>query len=147
MQPSSAWRRSCKASRSTKSPTTMPIPRPGGRRICFPAVERRPWPVRRECMREGVGDVVQPDSSIGEDGGAGRPVLSVIVPLFNEQDVVEILHRRLVTVLGGIADLDLEFVYVDDGSRDETPARLAQLAAADPRICAVTLSRNFGQQA
>ena len=98
-------------------------------------------------MREGVGDVVQPDSSIGEDGGAGRPVLSVIVPLFNEQDVVEILHRRLVAVLGGIADLDLEFVYVDDGSRDETPARLAQLAAADPRICAVTLSRNFGQQA
>jgi polyisoprenyl-phosphate glycosyltransferase len=98
-------------------------------------------------MREGVGELVQPNSAMREDGGAGRPILSVIVPLFNEQDVVEILHRRLVTVLGDIADLDLEFVYVDDGSRDDTPARLAQLAAADPRICAVTLSRNFGQQA
>ena len=90
---------------------------------------------------------MQPNSSMREGGGAERSILSVIVPLFNEQDVVEILHRRLVAVLGDIADLDLEIVYVDDGSRDETPARLAQLAAADPRICAVTLSRNFGQQA
>jgi len=82
-----------------------------------------------------------------DDGGAGRPVLSVIVPLFNEQDVIGILHRRLVDVFGSIAGLDLEIVYVDDGSRDETQVRLAELAAADPRICAVTLSRNFGQQA
>ena len=82
-----------------------------------------------------------------EGGAPARPLLSVIVPVFNEQDVVEITHQRILATLGSVKDLDLEIVYVDDGSRDQTPGLLAQFAVADPRICIVTLSRNFGQQA
>jgi glycosyltransferase involved in cell wall biosynthesis len=81
------------------------------------------------------------------DPAAKRPVVSVIVPVFNEQEVIEATHRQIAATLGRDQDFDLEFVYVDDGSRDRTPNILAIIAVEDPRVCIVTLSRNFGQQA
>lgn len=70
-----------------------------------------------------------------------RPTLSVVVPVHNEQDVLPTLYARLVTALG---DLDWELVLVDDGSRDGTWRLVEGLHAADPRVRAVALSRNFG---
>lgn len=72
------------------------------------------------------------------------PVVSVVVPLFNEADNLAELYRRLVRSLAPVGPFEL--VFVDDGSRDETPAALDELAAADGRVVAVHLSRNFGHQ-
>ncbi len=75
-----------------------------------------------------------------------RVLLSIVMPAFNEEDVIELTHRRVVETLGAVPDLDLEIVYVDDGSRDRTPVLLRQLSEQDRRVCVVSLSRNFGQQ-
>jgi dolichol-phosphate mannosyltransferase len=74
------------------------------------------------------------------------PELSVVVPLYNEEENLPELHRRLTAVLGSMG-LDYEMVLVDDGSTDGMPALLAGLRGSDPRVTALTLSRNFGHQA
>jgi dolichol-phosphate mannosyltransferase len=76
----------------------------------------------------------------------GRGLLSVVIPCFDEESVIASTHRRLVEVLPETG-MDFEIVYVDDGSRDATLERLAGIAASDPRVRVVELSRNFGQQA
>jgi len=73
-------------------------------------------------------------------------LLSVVVPCFNEDAVLEQTHQRLVRALERMPDVDFEIVYVDDGSRDRTRAILRQLCHAEPRARAVCLSRNFGHQ-
>jgi glycosyltransferase involved in cell wall biosynthesis len=71
-------------------------------------------------------------------------LLSVVAPMHDEEDTVDAFHGRVMAAAHG---LPLELVIVDDGSRDGTPAALARLAAADPRVKVITLSRNFGHQA
>jgi polyisoprenyl-phosphate glycosyltransferase len=70
--------------------------------------------------------------------------LSVVVPVFNEEAVVEEFHRRASAVLRPLGDYEL--IFVDDGSRDATLERLLKLRAADPRVKVLELSRNFGHQ-
>lgn len=72
--------------------------------------------------------------------------LSVVIPCFNEAENVAELHRRLDAVSAAM-DEELEILFVDDGSRDDTLRRLRALAAADPRVRVLSLSRNFGHQA
>lgn len=73
-------------------------------------------------------------------------LLSIVVPCYNEEAVLPELHRRLVTVLDQIIDLNFELIYTDDGSQDRTPEILRQLQASDARVRIITLSRNFGHQ-
>lgn len=73
------------------------------------------------------------------------PALSAVVPCCEEEAVLATLHRRLSDACLATG-LDYELVFVDDGSRDNTWARLSALAEADPRVVAVALSRNFGHQ-
>jgi dolichol-phosphate mannosyltransferase len=73
-------------------------------------------------------------------------LLSVVVPCFNEADVVLLTYRRLVEVLGN-KDFSLQIVFVDDGSTDDTPKLVSSFSKNDPRVKAVLLSRNFGHQA
>jgi len=75
-----------------------------------------------------------------------RPLISVVVPLFNERDNVQELCRQLSESLEGTPG-GWEALLVDDGSIDGTGERLAELAAADPRVRVLTLRRNFGQTA
>src|SRR5690349_14126772 len=70
-------------------------------------------------------------------------LLSVVAPVFNEQDLIGAFHERVCAALEGTA---FELVLVDDGSSDETPRLLAGIAARDPRVRVVELSRNFGHQ-
>ncbi len=77
---------------------------------------------------------------------AGRGLLSVVIPCHDEADVIDVTHDRLVTVLP-TTGMDFEIIYVDDGSRDATLARLTAIQDRDPRVTVVELSRNFGQQA
>jgi dolichol-phosphate mannosyltransferase len=76
----------------------------------------------------------------------GSPRLSIVVPFYNEADNVEPLHREVDAV---VADLPggVEFVYVDDGSVDDTRERLLGLAKRDPRIRVLRLEPNSGQSA
>src|SRR3954452_13788937 len=71
-----------------------------------------------------------------------QPELSVVVTVLNEEASVEELHRRTVAALDG---RPFELLFVDDGSTDGTFAELTRLHAADPRVRAVRLKRNFGQ--
>jgi dolichol-phosphate mannosyltransferase len=70
-------------------------------------------------------------------------LVSVVAPMLNEEGTALLFCDRVRTAL---AALPWELVVVDDGSRDETPAILAQIAADDPRVKVITLSRNFGHQ-
>lgn len=71
--------------------------------------------------------------------------LSVIIAAFNEQDALPAMHERLAAVLATL-DLDTQVLYVDDGSSDQTWAVLESLAAHDPRVGLLRLSRNFGKE-
>lgn len=72
--------------------------------------------------------------------------LSVVVPVYENRATLDELIDRLMAVLEPLP-LSFELVFVDDGSRDKSFERLAQRAAADPRIRAHALTRNFGSQA
>ncbi|MEO8344376.1 MAG: glycosyltransferase family 2 protein [Betaproteobacteria bacterium] len=76
---------------------------------------------------------------------AGRASLSVIVPVYNEVDVLPEFHRRLAAVLDAI-QADAEIVYVNDGSSDGTIALITALREADTRVALIDLSRNFGKE-
>ncbi len=72
--------------------------------------------------------------------------LDIVVPCFNEEAVIEQTHQRLAQVARSIATVRATVIYVDDGSRDGTLAKLRAIAAADPDVRIVALSRNFGHQ-
>jgi glycosyltransferase involved in cell wall biosynthesis len=71
--------------------------------------------------------------------------LSVVVPVFNEQEVLAEFHRRLGTVLDAL-NLRTQVIYVNDGSTDGTLDAIRQLAEQDARVMLVDLSRNFGKE-
>jgi dolichol-phosphate mannosyltransferase len=73
--------------------------------------------------------------------------LSVIVPCFNEADVLRQTHQRLIETLDSDRTIEGEIVYVDDGSSDATADILSTFAGADDRVVVVSLTRNFGHQA
>jgi len=72
--------------------------------------------------------------------------LSVVIPLYNEEENIEELHKRLTDVLPSLG-IDYELIYVDDGSTDDTPEILNTLSRSDRCIVALILRRNFGQTA
>lgn len=79
------------------------------------------------------------------DNQARAPsLLSVVAPVYNEQELVEAFVRRTCAAL---ADYAFELVLVNDGSSDQTPELLDKVAAEDPRVRVIHLSRNFGHQA
>ena len=77
---------------------------------------------------------------------AGRPLVSVVIPVFNERAVLPVLHQRLDSVLGPLP-VRYELVLVDDGSTDGSGQYLVDLAQRVPGVRAVRLSRNFGKEA
>ncbi len=76
-----------------------------------------------------------------------RTLLSIIVPAFNEQEVIREFHRRLSASLASVEVDEVEILFVNDGSTDETLKILHELARSDRRIQILDLSRNFGKEA
>ena len=70
--------------------------------------------------------------------------VSVVTPILNEQECLEAYYQRTTAVLTTLGLDDYEIIIVDDGSTDRTPALLKQLAATDPHVKVITLSRRFG---
>ena len=78
--------------------------------------------------------------------GIAPCTLSVVVPCYNEEEVLTLFHQRLVKALASIEG-GWEVVYVNDGSRDGTLGLLELLQQSDPAVGFATLSRNFGKEA
>src|SRR3954447_26486261 len=70
-------------------------------------------------------------------------LLSVVAPMYEEEDTVDPFTERVEAALGGI---NYELILVNDGSKDGTHAAMARAAARDPRVKIVSLARNFGHQ-
>jgi glycosyltransferase involved in cell wall biosynthesis len=73
-----------------------------------------------------------------------QPDLSVVVPLYNEEESLRPLHAAITQSVGPLG-LEYEIVFVDDGSRDATAAVALEIAKQDPHVCFVKLRRNYGQ--
>ncbi len=74
-----------------------------------------------------------------------RPRYSLVIPVYNEEQTLPELERRL-NLLLDMLDGDAEVILVDDGSADRSPELIAEICARDPRFKSIRLSRNFGHQ-
>ena len=75
-----------------------------------------------------------------------RRRVAYVLPVFDEEANIDFFHATLVDATRSRPDLDFEFVYVDDGSKDNSLERLLDLREHDGRVTVVGLSRNFGHQ-
>jgi glycosyltransferase involved in cell wall biosynthesis len=72
--------------------------------------------------------------------------ISILIPAYNEEEVLGHLYKRLQKLAENVAEYEFEFLFVNDGSRDKTLEILRELAQKDHRIAYVNLSRNFGKE-
>ena len=82
-------------------------------------------------------------------GGGGGPILQqvdLVIPVFNEEEVLVFFHSKLSTEIAGLP-YRFQIIYVNDGSLDQTAGMLDQIAGTDERVTIIELSRNFGHQA
>ena len=75
-----------------------------------------------------------------------QQLLSIVVPCFNEEAVIEETHSRIARMASRLTELEYEIIYVDDGSQDGTAEILEHLQRSDPCVRVIRLSRNFGHQ-
>jgi polyisoprenyl-phosphate glycosyltransferase len=75
-----------------------------------------------------------------------RDLIAYVLPVHDEAVGLRAFHDALVTATTKRPDLDFEFVYVDDGSRDGSLDLLLELRASDERVTVISLARNFGHQ-
>lgn len=73
--------------------------------------------------------------------------ISLIVPCYNEEEVLPLFYQEVTRVAGLMGEYDFEFLFVDDGSRDGTMQVIRTLAGQDERVKYVSFSRNFGKEA
>jgi dolichol-phosphate mannosyltransferase len=79
-----------------------------------------------------------------------KPLLSIVLPAYNEQAVLQMTYDRFTSALPAICreyGLDYEIIFVNDGSKDDTPRKLDEFTLIDEHVRAVHLARNFGHQA
>lgn len=76
-----------------------------------------------------------------------NPIISIVVPCFNEEEAIPIFYKETLKVLNEISIKSFEFVFVDDGSSDKTLDVLHELVAKDKNVHFVSFSRNFGKEA
>ncbi len=72
--------------------------------------------------------------------------ITILIPAYNEAQSVPLLYAELVRVTGEMPQYEWEYLFVDDGSTDETASAIGKLRSADQRVRLVRLSRNFGKE-
>lgn len=88
-------------------------------------------------MNDGVNPKNAPENS--------RRLISIICPVYNEEENVALLHQEVARVFEGLAShYDLELIFSDNHSSDGTFARAAEIASKDPRVRVIRFARNFG---
>lgn len=75
-----------------------------------------------------------------------KPLLSIVVPVYNEQEVLDAFYDRVKSVVDSLEELNHELIFVDDGSADNSYQKLRELADQDERVKVLKFSRNFGHQ-
>ncbi|MBR1713231.1 MAG: glycosyltransferase family 2 protein [Alloprevotella sp.] len=75
-----------------------------------------------------------------------RPLVSVIVPCYNEEESLPLLYEKLAELMDAEREYRWEVLFIDDGSRDATLPQLRKMCAEDRRLGFVSLSRNFGKE-
>jgi glycosyltransferase involved in cell wall biosynthesis len=75
-----------------------------------------------------------------------KPLLSVVIPAYNEGTSLQAFHTSLLAVVGSATNDDYEIIYINDGSRDQTVEIVRQIRQDDPKVKLVSLSRNFGKE-
>ena len=98
-----------------------------------------------------LGELQSEDGPVSTDGVKVIPRLGIVVPCFNEEEVLPETARRLTTLLqemmaAGQVTAGSQIVFIDDGSRDRTWAMIEAMASTDARIGGIKLSRNRGHQ-
>lgn len=83
---------------------------------------------------------------IDTDQGALRPEISVVVPVYNEQDCLDALAERVTRVCRATCRESYEIILVNDGSKDDSWLKILGYGAADPRVVGIDLARNYGHQ-
>ncbi|WP_322741687.1 glycosyltransferase family 2 protein [Glaciimonas soli] len=81
------------------------------------------------------------------DHTPGKPLLSLVVPFYNESQAVAHFFHRINPILAALERFDCEIVCVNDGSADDTLAQLVAISSQDSRVRVIDLSRNFGKEA
>ena len=76
-----------------------------------------------------------------------RELITLIVPCYNEEKALPSFWKETLAVTSAMTDVDFEFLFVDDGSKDGTLTILRQLAKEDDRVRYISFSRNFGKEA
>lgn len=76
-----------------------------------------------------------------------KELISIVVPCYDEQGVVDLCHRAICDVINTLADYNFEIIYINDGSKDNTLEELLAIQAQDARVMVLNLSRNFGKEA
>lgn len=74
-----------------------------------------------------------------------KPNYSIIIPVYNEEEVIRITHQRLSSVMLSLGE-PYELIFINDGSRDKTPEILTEICEKDKNSCYINFSRNFGHQ-
>lgn len=98
--------------------------------------------VSRQRFRDGP---IECEGEVTMDSDTQRPELSIVSPMFNESLNLDFFFERLMPVLNSVA-LEYELICVNDGSSDDTLARLLHYRRANDRIKVIDLSRNFGKE-
>jgi len=75
-----------------------------------------------------------------------KPVYSVVIPAYNEQEVITETYKRLTAVMTGMSE-PYELIFVNDGSNDKTAQLIAEICSNDPSVRLINFSRNFGHMA
>lgn len=83
--------------------------------------------------------------SLTPQSNSSPSTVSVIAPVFNEVDVIEEFNSRMVNALESMA-IDYEIIYVNDGSKDNTLARLIEFKNSSSHVAVINFSRNFGKE-
>lgn len=73
-------------------------------------------------------------------------LITILVPAFNEEEVLHQLHKRLTAVIANLSNYNFEILFVNDGSRDNTVNIIKELRKQDRRVSLIDLSRNFGKE-
>jgi polyisoprenyl-phosphate glycosyltransferase len=86
------------------------------------------------------------ESKSRQPSGSQKPSLTIVVPVFNETEVIDLFYARTKKVIEALDSVSCRIVFVDDGSTDDSYKKLTHLADMDPHISVIKFSRNFGHQ-
>ena len=73
--------------------------------------------------------------------------ISIVIPMYYEEQVAKECYKRVTNVLKSIENYDYEIIFINDGSKDKTLDILEKLAQNDGKVKVISFSRNFGHQA